>query len=121
MALGLWFRINIVIKTLRNPNGRSWKANSRNHQRVELSLNIRNETGSVIISVAGGKQSALEGEAVKIDGTKIENGAFTYCVLEYLKQTNETATVNGLKSYVEKKVEEITKGKQRPTSRQETM
>ncbi len=97
---------------------------------MELFVNVSNETGSVIISAAGGKQSALEGEAVKIDGKKIENGAFTYSVLEYLKQTDETLTVNGLKrtltvnglkSYVEKRVEEITNGKQRPTSRQETM
>ena len=88
---------------------------------MELFVNVSNETGSVIISAAGGKQSALEGEAVKIDGKKIENGAFTYSVLEYLKQTEATLTVNGLKSYVEKRVEEITKGKQRPTSRQETM
>ena len=38
-----------------------------------------------------------------------------------LKQTDETLTVNGLKSYVEKRVEEVTRGKQSPTSRQETM
>ena len=88
---------------------------------MELFVNVSNETGSVIISAAGGKQSALEGEAVKINGKKIENGAFTYSVLEYLKKTDKTLTVNGLKSYVEKRVEEITKGKQRPTSRQETM
>ena len=88
---------------------------------MELFVNVSNETGSVIISAAGGKQSGLEGEAVKINGKKIENGAFTHSVLEYLKQTDETLTVNGLKSYVEKRVEEITEGKQRPTSRQETM
>ena len=88
---------------------------------MKLFVNVSNETGSVIISAAGGKQSALEGEAVKINGKKIENGAFTYSVLEYLKKTDKTLTVNGLKNYVEKRVEEITKGKQRPTSRQETM
>ena len=44
---------------------------------MELFVNVSNETGSVIISAAGGKQSALEGEAVKINGKKIENGAFT--------------------------------------------
>ena len=52
---------------------------------MELFVNVSNETGSVIISAAGGKQSALEGEAVKINGKKIENGAFTYSVLEYLQ------------------------------------
>ena len=70
---------------------------------MELFVNVSNETGSIIISAAGGKQSALEGEAVKINGKKIENGAFTHSVLEYLKQTDETLTVNGLKSYVEKR------------------
>jgi hypothetical protein len=90
----------------------------------ELFVNVRNNTGSVIISAAGGQQSALEGDTVKVDGKSIENGAFTYCVLEYLKMhegDKEALTVNKLKNYVEKRVEEITNGKQQPTSRQETM
>jgi hypothetical protein len=61
---------------------------------------------------------------VKVDGKAIQNGAFTYCVLEYLKQHEGDAkalTVVQLKQYVEKRVEEITKGQQKPTSRQETM
>jgi hypothetical protein len=33
----------------------------------------------------------------------------------------EILTVNKLKQYVENRVEEITNGKQKPTSRQETM
>ena len=77
--------------------------------------------GLEVISAAGGKQSALEGQAVEVDGKPIKNGAFTHSVLEYLKKTDETLTVNGLKNYVEKRVEEITNGKQHPTSRQETM
>jgi hypothetical protein len=90
----------------------------------ELFVNVRNNTGSVIISAAGGQQNALEGEAVKVDGKAIQNGAFTYCVLEYLKQHEGDAkalTVVQLKQYVEKRVEEITNGQQKPTSRQETM
>ncbi len=87
----------------------------------ELFVNVRNNTGSVIISAAGGMQSALE--AIQVDGKVIENGAFTYCILEYLRQTRKdgTLTVNGMKNYVERRVEEITDGKQKPTSRQETM
>jgi hypothetical protein len=88
----------------------------------ELFVNVRNNTGSVIISAAGGQESALE--AIEIDGKKIENGAFTYSVLEYLKSNEgnqEALTVNKLKQYVESRVEEITNGKQKPTSRQETM
>jgi hypothetical protein len=88
----------------------------------ELFVNVRNNTGSVIISAAGGQESALE--AITVDGKSIENGAFSYCVLEYLKNNSnkpEELTVNKLKNYVEKRVEEITNGKQQPTSRQETM
>ncbi len=90
----------------------------------ELFINVRNNTGSIIISAAGGQQSALEGEAVKINGTSLENGAFTYSILEYLNSninSPEKLTVNQLKNYVEDRVVEITNGRQQPTSRQETM
>jgi hypothetical protein len=91
-------------------------------QMNELFVNVRNNTGSVIISAAGGQQSALEGEAVKVDGKAIQNGAFTYSILECLKQNEgKELKVNTLKQYAEKRVEEITNGKQKPTSRQETM
>jgi hypothetical protein len=86
----------------------------------ELFVNVRNNTGSVIISAAGGLQSALE--AVEVEGKEIKNGAFTFSVLECLTKNNSNEIkVNDLKHYVEKRVEEITKGKQKPTSRQETM
>ena len=86
----------------------------------ELFVNVRNNTGSVIISAAGGQQSALE--AIEVDGHIIENGAFTFSVLEYLKQREGgKIKVTELKQYAEKRVEEITEGKQKPTSRQETM
>jgi hypothetical protein len=86
----------------------------------ELFINVRNNTGSVIISAAGGQQSALE--AIEVDGNIIENGAFTFSVLEYLKQREgDKIKVTELKKYTEKRVEEITGGKQKPTSRQETM
>ena len=86
----------------------------------ELFVNVRNNTGSVVISAAGGLQSALE--AIEVDGKEIKNGAFTFSVLECLKKNNASEIkVNDLKLYVEKRVEEITDGKQKPTSRQETM
>ena len=88
----------------------------------ELFVNVRNKTGSVIISAAGGQQFAWEGEAVKVDGKAIQNGAFTYSILECLEQNKgKELKVNALKQYAEKRVEEITNGKQKPTSRQETM
>jgi hypothetical protein len=86
----------------------------------ELFVNVRNNTGSVIISAAGGQESALE--AIEVNGKAIENGAFTYCLLECLEQNKgKELKVNTLKQYTEKRVEEITNGKQKPTSRQETM
>jgi WD40 repeat protein len=86
----------------------------------ELFVNVRNNTGSVIISAAGGQESALE--AIEVDGKTIKNGAFTYSILECLKQNEgKELKVNTLKQYAEKRVEEITNGKQKPTSRQETM
>ena len=91
-------------------------------QMNELFVNVRNNTGSVIISAAGGQQSALEGEAVKVDGKAIQNGAFTFSILECLEQNKgKELKVNALKQYAEKRVEEITNGLQKPTSRQETM
>ena len=86
----------------------------------ELFVNVRNNTGSVVISAAGGLQSALE--AIEVDGKEIKNGAFTFSVLECLsKNYSSEIKVKDLKLYVEKRVEEITNGKQKPTSRQETM
>jgi WD40 repeat protein len=95
--------------------------NTNNFKKMsELFVNVRNNTGSVIISAAGGQQSALE--AIQVDGKTIENGAFTYSILECLKQNEgQLLKVNTLKQYAEKRVEEITDGKQKPTSRQETM
>jgi hypothetical protein len=95
--------------------------NTNNFKKMsELFVNVRNNTGSVIISAAGGMESALE--AIQVDGKTIENGVFTYSILECLKQNEgQLLKVNALKQYAEKRVEEITNGKQKPTSRQETM
>lgn len=95
--------------------------NTNNFKKMnELFVNVRNNTGSVIISAAGGQESALE--AISVDGKTIENGAFTYSILECLKQNEgKELKVYALKQYAEKRVEEITNGKQKPTSRQETM
>ena len=91
---------------------------------TSLFVNVRNKTGSTIISAAGGVESALEGISVEEGKKFIKNGAFTYSVLEYFNEFNsspEKLSVNQLKRYVERRVEQITKGKQKPTSRQETM
>jgi hypothetical protein len=89
---------------------------------MELFVNVNNQTGATVISAAGGKQRAYE--AVLVNGKPISNGAFTFSILEYLTQhqnDKNTLTVNKLKQYAEQRVTEITKGEQKPTSRQETM
>jgi hypothetical protein len=59
-----------------------------------------------------------------VDGEPISNGAFTYSIIEYLTKNAKNKsklTVHQLKQYTEQRVAEITNGKQKPTSRQETM
>jgi hypothetical protein len=103
-----------AIKELKEENMNAFKKMN------ELFVNLNNNTGAVIISAAGGQENALEG--FKIDGKIIKNGAFTYSLLECLRQYKGKALkVSTLKQYAEKRVEEITEGAQKPTSRQETM
>jgi hypothetical protein len=90
----------------------------------ELFINTSNTTGSYIISATSGLQNAIEGIQNHADKSLIENGAFTYAILEYInnnKNSPEKLTVNQLKQYVERRVVELTNGNQNPTSRKETM
>jgi hypothetical protein len=94
--------------------------NSTFQMMMELFVNVKNKTGVTVISAAGGAEAALEG--VLVNNEKLENGVFTYSVLEYFRlNSGQSYSVNQLKKYVEKRVEELTDGLQRPTSRQETM
>lgn len=77
----------------------------------ELFVNVGRSTGATIISAAGGTQFARESGDLK-------NGVFTYSILEYMKD-HPSATVTELKNYVNKRVPELTKGLQQPTSRTE--
>jgi WD40 repeat protein len=78
-----------------------------------LFVNVGKSTGATIISAAAGNQFALEKGNLK-------NGVFTYCILEAMN-SNSTMTVSQLKSAVGKRVEELTNGLQKPTSRNETI
>jgi hypothetical protein len=56
------------------------------------------------------------------------NGAFTACIIEALTEKkselsdkNGHITISKLKDYVIKRVEEITKGRQKPTTRTENL
>ncbi|HEY1115805.1 MAG TPA: caspase family protein [Chitinophagaceae bacterium] len=77
----------------------------------ELFVNVGRSTGATVIAAAAGTQFALERGDLK-------NGVFTYAILEYLRE-HPGATVSGLKQYVNKRVPELTKGAQVPTTRTE--
>lgn len=76
-------------------------------------VNVGKSTGATIISASAGTQFALEKNDSK-------NGVFTYSILEALQQ-HDTLKVSELKSIVSKRVEELTNGLQKPTSRNETI
>ena len=78
----------------------------------ELFVNVGRSTGATVISAAAGTQFALERGDLK-------NGVFTYSILEFMKD-HPTATLSQLKEYVNKRVPQLTKGLQVPTSRTET-
>jgi hypothetical protein len=78
----------------------------------DLFVNVSRGTGATIISAAGGAQYALE-------RGDLENGVFTYCILQALdRQTS--LSVSELKRIVGENVLKLTKGMQKPTSRNET-
>lgn len=77
-----------------------------------LFVNVRRGTGTTIIAAASGTQFAYE-------NGELENGVFTYCFLETMK-TEESCTVQQMKTRVSMRVVELTNGLQRPTSRTET-
>ena len=79
----------------------------------ELFVNVARSTGATVISAAGGTQYALEGGS-------LENGVFTYSILEYV-QGHPTCKVSELRQYVNKRVSERTGGMQVPTARTETL
>ncbi len=88
----------------------------------EIFVNLSRGNGAVVLSAARGYESAFESKSFG-NG----NGAFTSCILEGLKDrkadlnNNGIITISELKEFVLKSVEELTNGKQKPTSRQENI
>lgn len=76
-----------------------------------LFVNVGKSTGATIISAAAGTQFALERNDLK-------NGVFTYSILEAMNKY-PTLKISELKKIVGQRVEELTKGLQKPTSRNE--
>lgn len=77
----------------------------------ELFANVGRGTGATVLSAAAGTQFAIE-------ANKEQNGYFTYSILELLKKNAKTK-ISELSNYVTKRVEELSKGLQKPTSRKE--
>ena len=78
-----------------------------------LFVNVGKSTGATIISAAAGTEFALE-------RNELRNGVFTYCILEAMKQY-PSMMISDLKRIVSERVEKLTNGLQKPTSRNETI
>ncbi len=78
-----------------------------------LFVNVGKSTGATIISAAAGTQFALERNDLK-------NGVFTYSILEAMNKY-PIMKISELKKIVGERVEQLTKGLQKPTSRNETI
>ena len=76
-----------------------------------LFVNVGKSTGATIISAAAGTAFALEMGNLK-------NGVFTYCVMDALK-THPYMRISELRKTVSAGVEQLTNGRQKPTSRNE--
>ena len=78
-----------------------------------LFVNVGKSTGATIISAAAGTEFALEKGNLK-------NGVFTYCIMEAMDKY-PTMKVSELKKIVGARVQQLTNGMQKPTSRNETI
>ncbi|MFZ9387907.1 MAG: caspase family protein [Chitinophagaceae bacterium] len=78
-----------------------------------LFVNVGKSTGATIISAAAGTQFAME-------RGDLRNGVFTYSILEAMDK-HPTMKISELKKTVGERVEQLTNGLQKPTSRNETI
>ncbi len=86
----------------------------------ELFTDVRRNNGTVVISSAGGEEFSYETET-------LQNGVFTYCVIEGLQHAkadlnaDKKINVSELATFVGERVKELTGGKQNPTNRAENI
>ena len=78
-----------------------------------LFVNVGKSTGATVISAAAGTQFALERGDLK-------NGVFTYSILEAMNKY-PAIRISELRKIVGERVEKLTNGLQKPTSRNETI
>jgi WD40 repeat protein len=85
-----------------------------------LFADVSDTDGSTVISSASGTEYAME-------SSKWSNGLFTYCCIEGLKtkkadlNQDKKITVSELRRYVNNRVQELSNGKQNPSSRVENV
>jgi WD40 repeat protein len=85
-----------------------------------LFADVSDTDGSTVISSASGTEYAME-------SSKWGNGLFTYCCIEGLRtkkadlNQDKKITVSELRRYVNSRVQELSKGKQNPSSRVENV
>lgn len=98
-------------------------ANSAYEVMQNLFADLKAGNGAVIISAAGGMEYAFESDTWN-------NGVFTYCIRKGIEEEmadkeagnfNSQVEVDELKTYVSRKVSELTGGRQRPVSRRENI
>ena len=78
-----------------------------------LFVNVGKSTGATIISAASGTEFALENGSLK-------NGVFTFSVMETMDKY-PNMKISELKKIVGTRVEQLTNGMQKPTSRNEVI
>ena len=85
-----------------------------------LFSDLKKGTGTVVISAASGGGYALENES-------IENGIFTYCLMDAFKKNkadknkDKSISVSELRNFIFDGVNKMSEGKQQPTSRRENL
>lgn len=85
-----------------------------------LFSDLKKGTGTVVISAASGGGYALENES-------IENGIFTYCLMDAFKKNkadknkDKSISVSELRNFIFDGVSKMSEGKQQPTSRRENL
>lgn len=85
-----------------------------------LFADVSNGTGATVIASSGGAEFAMESD-------EWQNGLFTYCLLQGMsglkadKDYNRQITLSELRSYVYNKVQTMSNGLQRPTSREDNI
>lgn len=99
---------------------RETKTSASSELLKDLFVDVRRQTGATIISAAGGAEFALEGD-------NWGYGVFSYAIIQGLQDKQADLNHDGiiyiseLQTYLQQTVQQLTGGRQRPTSRTENI